>query len=126
MVSILEGSLAQTIGRAASFIFMDATLTVNTSTPGPDRADPLPPTTATYTCKAIEQEYSSGVRGQGLVGATDIEVLILASTLSVEPKSGNRITIRNRTVTIVPMSSAGIKAVQSDPARATWLCRCSI
>lgn len=125
MTSPLLGSLAATIGSAMSSLFLDATLTRFVPNPGPDPADPLPPTAVTYSCKAIEEEYSSGVRGQGLVAATDINVLILASTLAVEPVSGDQLTIRARTVTIVPASAAGIKAVRSDPAKATWQCRCS-
>lgn len=125
MTSILEGSLAATLGRAMTPLFLDATLTRYVAGVATDPAEPPTPTTVTYACKAIEEEYSSGVRGAGLVNATDVNVLILAYTLAVEPKAGDRITIRSRTVTVVPADSAGTKAVRSDPARATWQCRCS-
>jgi hypothetical protein len=124
MTSPLLGSLAATIGSAMSSLFLDATLTRDVPGTIVDPADPPLPTQITYSCKAIEQEYSAGLRGQGLVGATDIQVLILASTITVEPQPLDRITIRGKTVTIVPMSAAGMKAVQSDPAKATWSCRC--
>src|SRR5665213_931211 len=101
MTSPLLGSLAKTIGKAMAGLFLDATLTRDVQEVGPDPADPPPPTQVHYTCKAIEQEYSSGVRGQGLVASNDIEVLILADSLAVEPQSLDRITIRGKTLTIV-------------------------
>ncbi len=125
MTSPLSGSLARTINRALAPIFLDATLTRDLSNVGSDPADPPTPTQAIYTCKAIEEEYSAGLRGQGLVGAREVGVLILANSLAVEPKPLDRITIRGNTVTVVPADAAGLKAVRSDPARATWMCRCS-
>jgi hypothetical protein len=107
-----------------SGLFLDATLTRDVQGVGSDPADPPPPTQVAYPCKAIEQDYSSGLLAAGLVTATDIGILILANSLSVDPAPLDRITIRGRTVTIVPASTSGMKAVQSDPARATWLCRC--
>lgn len=107
-----------------SSLFLDATLTRDVAGTIVDPADPPLPTQTTYNMKAIEENYSAGLRGQGLVGANDIQVLILASTLTVEPQPLDRITIRGKTVTIVPMNTAGMKAVQSDPAKATWSCRC--
>lgn len=125
MTSPLLGQLAATIGVAMSSLFLDATLTRDTSSASSDPAEPGAPTQQTYACKAIEEEYSSGVRGQGLVDEQDVQLLVLASTLATEPRSGDRITIRSSTYTIVPANSAGVKAVRSDPARATWMCRCS-
>lgn len=124
MPSPLLGSLARTIGTAMAPLFLDATLTRDVAVVGSDPADPPAPTQVTFACKAIEENYSAGLRANGLVGATDIGVLILAHSLATDPQPLDRITIRGKTVTIVPASSAGMKAVQSDPARATWSCRC--
>ncbi len=125
MTSPLSGSLARTINRALAPIFLDATLTRDVPAVATDPADPPAPTQVTYTCKAIEEEYSAGLRGGGLVGAKDVPILILAASLSVAPQPMDRITIRGYTVTIVPADAGGMKAVRSDPARATWMCRCS-
>jgi hypothetical protein len=127
-MSILD-SLPATIGSALKAVFLDAVLTrdVPGSTEPPySPFDPGPPTTATLTCKAIAQEYGSGVRGQGLVGATDMEVLILATTLSGQPQPLDRVSIPSQGFagTIAPGNAAGTKAVRTDPAKATWLCRC--
>jgi hypothetical protein len=132
VASLLEGSLAKSIGRAMSFLFLDATITRDVQGVGDNPADPPPPTQVTYTCKAIEEAYSPRLRADGLVGATDVQVLILATTIkddtgalaSIQPQPLDRITIRGNTVTVVPMDASGVKAVQSDPARATWSCRC--
>lgn len=125
MTSILESSLAQTIAKAASFIFLDATLERDVPGTITDPADPPPPTQVTYTCKAIEDEYGVGTRAQGLVNVGDVKILILATTLAVAPLPGDRITIRGVKRQIVPMISraTGLPSVQSDPARATWECR---
>lgn len=124
MTSPLLGSLAKTIGKALAPIFLDATLTRDVPGVIVDPADPPAPTQSTFSCKAIEQEYGSMDRAQGLVSETDIQVLILASTLATDPKPLDRLTIRGKTVTIVPAGSTGMPPVKSDPARATWLCRC--
>lgn len=127
MASILEGSLARTIASAASFIFLNATLTRSTPGVSPDPADPVPPTETTYSCKAIEDTFSTGLLEKGLVNATDVKILILANTLSggtIVPQSLDKITIRGVTYTIVPPGTSGLGAVMGDPAKATWSCRC--
>ena len=132
MVSPLLGSLALTIGKAMAPLFLDATLARDVPGTIVDPADPPPPTVAIYTCKAIEQEYGAMDRAMGLVTEFDIQALILATSFkdsngiaaSVSPLPLDRITIRGRTLTIVAGGSGGQPPVKSDPARATWLCRC--
>lgn len=123
-MGLLDGELASIVGDAAAFLFLNAALTHDVPNVGSDPADPPPPTSVIYPCLAIEEEWSAEIRGAGLVGATDIQVLILANSLPTVPLPLDRITIRGRTVTIVPGNTGGLKSVQSDPARATWLCRC--
>lgn len=124
MASPLLGSIAQAVASALSGVFLDATLSRSVAAVGGDPADPAPPTTSIFTCKAIEEQYSSYDRANGLVGAKDVRILILAATLAVEPLPLDRIVVRGKTYTIAPGGDAGIASVQSDPAKATWLCRC--
>lgn len=124
MVSPLQSSFAKTLGNAMASFFLDATLTRDVQGVGSDPADPPAPTQETYSCKAIEENYSAGLYADGLVDASDVSILILANSLSVDPQPLDRITIRDRTLTVVPAGTAGMKAIQSDPARATWSCRC--
>lgn len=128
MTSPLLSSLKATVGSAFSGLFMDATLTRTTITPGADAFDPLTgtQTTSTYSCKAIHDQWSFGYKRDGLITSEDIKILILAASLSVEPQPGDRITIIDRglTATIVPADTAGQAAVETDPAKATWTCRC--
>jgi hypothetical protein len=125
MVSILESKVKTIIGNAMAFLFLDATLTRDVPGTIIDPADPPVPTQTTYTCKAIEEQYSAGLLAGGQVGSNDVEVLILAASLAVEPVPGDRITIRGVTRQIVPSGTIGLSGVRSDPARATWQCRCS-
>lgn len=121
MASLLEGALAAKIGKALGPIFMAATLTRETRS-GPAE-DPGPPVPTNYACKAIHEEWSTSYLTGGLVTSSDRKILILATTLSVEPLPGDKITIRGETFTVVPGDSAGAPAVSTDPAKATWTLR---
>lgn len=127
-MGLLDGELAALIASEGSEFFLDAVLTrdvpAEQTSPAFEEFDPPAPTAVPYPCKAIENQYGAGLRAAGLVGAQDVEVLILADTLDVTPEPGDRITIRGATRTIVPKSSSGKAAVTGDPARATWSCRC--
>lgn len=123
MPSILEGSLATTIAGALRSLFLDATLTRYVEGTVTDEADPPPPTQVSYPCKAIEDQFSANVLAQGLVRTSDVNILILAKTLAVDPRPGDLITIRGVTRQIVPSGTGGLAGVTSDPARATWSCR---
>jgi len=114
----LAGSLAKTIGNAMKGLFLDATLlrdTASSNSPDIDPFDPPAPSTTSYSCKAIHDEYSEHDRLAGLVGQGDRKVLILAHSLSVTPINGDRITIRGRTLLITDVST--------DPALAVWTCK---
>ncbi len=123
MASPLSGSLAKTIYKSFKSIFLDATLTRDGANSG-DAYDPETATATVYTCKAIAQEYSAGVQGTDLVGGTDMKILILANSLSVTPEPLDRIAIPSQAISgVVYGGTTGMKAVTSDPARATWTCR---
>lgn len=118
MASPLAGGLAKTIGKAMAGLFLPATLARDTAAPASPASDPWNPggpTTATYPCRAIHEEYAERYRLEGLMQAGDRKVLILAASLTVEPKPGDRVTIRGETFTIA--------AVATDPAKACWECR---
>jgi len=122
--------LAEEIGDAFDDLFLDAVLTrdVPGSTEPPySTYDPGPPGTATYSMKALCESYSAFTRGQGLVGATDMKVMILATSLSVEPQPLDRIAIAVQGFSgqIVAGDTAGTPAVGTDPGKAVWTVRCS-
>jgi hypothetical protein len=123
MTSPLVG-LAKTVNKAFKGIFFDAVLTRDGTATGPDY-DPTPGTAVDYPCKALATEYSTGLKGAGLVGSTDFNILILAGSISVKPQSLDRLSIPSQGIfgTIAPANAAGVKAVTSDPAKATWQCR---
>lgn len=127
MTSPLVSSLKATVGAAFSNLFMDATLSRASSSGRTDPFDPSSGTSATasYSCKAIHDEWGFGYVRDGLVSVEDLKILILASSLAVEPKPGDRISIPDRSfvATIVPEGTVGQKAVETDPAKAVWTCR---
>lgn len=129
MTSILLGSLASEIYNDPDILdlFLDATLTRDVPGTIIDPADPPAPTSVTtYPCRAIDTRFSVGLMRDGLVAAGDIKVLILGDSLTTTPLPLDRITIRGKTMTIVPAGGGGIEAVTRDPAVATWSCRCRI
>lgn len=115
MVSPLLGSLAATVGKAFSSTFLSATLTHDVAGTIVDPADPPAPTQTPHTCKAIVEMYAERYRLDGTIKANERKVLILASTLSVTPVPGDRITISGATLTI--------DEVATDPATAVWTCK---
>jgi hypothetical protein len=123
---LLEGGLADTVYKAARSIFLDATLSRDSTTNVGTPFEPATITnTTTFSCKAIEDQFSTGMMAADLVNDNDVRVLVLANSLATTPQPLDRITIRGRTYTVVPANVKGTPPVQTDPARATWSLRCS-
>lgn len=121
MTSPLAG-LAGIISRAASGVFFDGSLARDARAAGTNDWTPGSTTVTDYACKALVDTWSAYHVTSGLVAAADAKILVLASTLSVEPVVGDRITVRGQTYTIV--SDGGSRAaVETDPATAVWVCR---
>lgn len=120
MASPLSGSLAATIGKAFNKLFLDATLTrdVPQDSPAPEPGNPPVLVAVDYSCKAIVSEFSDFYKLQSLVQGNDRKILVLAASLSVEPKEGDRISIQGQTHSVV--------SVGSDPAKATWELRATV
>jgi hypothetical protein len=118
--------LAKTVGKAFNGIFLDAVLTREIPGSGP-AYDPGEPTTVSYPCKALAESFGAFTRGQGLVAATDMKVMILATSLSVQPRPLDKIEIAVQGFSgrIVAGDTPGTPAVETDPAKAVWSVRCS-
>ena len=124
MTSPLISSIRNTIGSAAAFLFLDAVLTRFARASGADPADPPAPTTTTYTCKAIREQWSFGHKANGLVDTDDFKIIVLQTSLTVAPRVGDQITISDLGQTfLIHGGSGGQPAVSADPANATWECR---
>lgn len=115
-MGLLDGELAQIVGEAfdEAGIFWDASLSRETAGAGPEW-NPGSPTSVNYSCKAITDTYSERLRAEGLIKADEVKVLILATSLSVEPKPADKVTIRGETYTVLEVST--------DPAKAVWVCK---
>lgn len=112
MKSPLTGSLALSIGKALGPIFLPAMLTRDVPQTGGDPADPLPPIPADFPCQGMVEKYGVAYRAGGLVEDNDRKVLVLATSLGVKPKPGDRVTISAVTFTVI--------SVSTDPATAVW------
>jgi hypothetical protein len=105
-MTILD-SLPATINSAFKNLFYDAVLTVDVPQDSPDPADPLPPVSTPYSCKAYVEKYSAYYQANSLVEASDRKVIVLAISLAIEPVIGARITVNNVTFTIVNYDDGG-------------------
>jgi len=119
MVSPLQGALAARIGRAFANIFYEATVQRTLMTGPIDPGKPQTPgarTTVSYPCKGIVDTYSDYAIAETLVDAQDRKILILATSISIEPTDGDRVVIRGETYMII--------SVKTDPAKAVWELQC--
>lgn len=117
-MSLLEGDLAQIIGDALT----GADLTYELVIPRTTR-EPRPPdwptwqhwegetVTVHHSCQGFVDTYSEFLIASGVVQAGDVKIVIVQTTLQIEPKLTDVIIARGKTYTIIDMSE--------DPARAT-------
>jgi hypothetical protein len=104
--SILAGALGAEVGEALldAGLYEDLTLIVVTPGGGPAH-DPDPPVETPYPCRgyigAFSDEY---LTGSGLVEAGDIRVDVIGTTLSIEPRIGDKVEVRGRVYHIVNVS----------------------
>lgn len=127
MVSPLQGAIAAKVGRAFASTFYNAT--VSRDIPGtPDPLTPYiqpDPTTVTYSCKGMVDEFSDYAIANRLVDAQDRKVLILATSLSIKPTDGDRVTIKGPTDPAA-VTYRIVPPVKVDPAGAVWELRCKV
>ncbi len=104
MTSLLAGSLARTIGKAMSGLFLPATMTRGATS---------------YPCRAIFDQWGKDSGSGGALTNPDVKALVLANSLAVEPASGDVVALQGSTFVVV--SNIDTKpAVSTDPARAVW------
>lgn len=113
MTSPLEGLIAQKIGAGMAKIFYDAVLTRTSLGPSLSPGEPGTETETEYACKGIVENYSDYAIANSLVDAQDRKILILATSLAIEPTDGDEVTIRGETYRVLP-------PVKTDPAKAVW------
>lgn len=116
MTSILS-SIQATVASALSGMFFDATLTRDAET---DDVDPAAPSTSTFSCKALVDDYSDYLKMNGVIKEGERRVLILAGTLSTRPIATDRIAATDATGVT---ATYNILEVKTDPAVAVWECK---
>jgi hypothetical protein len=112
-MSILDGELAETIADALEAADLPLDCVLTRSTPGDgDPWNPDAGTSTDYACKGFTDEYTALERADSLIQADDIKVVIVATTVAIEPLPLDSVSIRSKTYTVVNVST--------DPARALW------
>lgn len=113
-MSILEGELAEAIadGLAGAGLLSDVVVTRATATGGPSYSPTL--TRTDYPCRGWRDAYTLDERAADpTILTTDIKALIVASTLAIEPRADDRITVKGQTF--------GIMNASIDAASALWI-----
>ena len=118
MTSPIAG-IASQIYAGFKDIFFNATLTRDTVTDSSPDVEFDPVITSTdYTCKAIRDGFITRPMAGGLAKVGDVKILILANSISVTPRNGDRVAIDDDTVG----GTFAIIEVETDPATALWTC----
>lgn len=95
-----------------SLFFSDCTLTRATGSGGwgEDMAS-----ATTYTCKAMIEAYSDHLRAVAGIPDTDVRLMIVGTSLSVDPLKGDTVAMGGRIWALI--------RVDTDPAQAMWTCQ---
>lgn len=95
-----------------SLFFSDATLTRPAQGGGWNAGTGTP---QTYPCKAMIEAYSDHLRAVADIPGTDVRLMIVGTSIAVDPLKGDRVTIGGSTWALIQ--------VDTDPARAMWTCQ---
>jgi hypothetical protein len=114
-VSILEGELAADIAEAllAAGLAIDLTITRN-EVVAPGGAPWEPPITAPvdHACKGWPDQWTEAELAGTRVLSSDVKVCLIATSISITPVIGDRVTVRGQTGEVV--------RVDADPALAVY------
>jgi len=115
-VSILNGEFALEVAAALESALVPHALTVSRSvipdSPPYDPFDPPPPVLVEYPCKGFVDQFDASYRAGSLIESGDVKVVIVATSLEIEPQPGDTITAKGKTYSAI--------SVSADPAGATW------
>ena len=113
-MSLLDEMRAE-IGTAfedTSLFFSEAVLTRAGGSGGWEEERPA---VETYPCKAMLGTYTDHLRAVAGIPDTDAKLLIVGTSIAVDPLKGDTVTIGGRDWALI--------AVKTDPARAMWTCQ---
>jgi hypothetical protein len=114
MDSILDGSLADDIAAALDGAGIPFAVTITRDVPqdSPDPADPLPPISTDFACNGFIDDWDASYLASSLVERGDVKVVIIATSIAIVPDTGDRVTVRGKTYSVLNVSA--------DPALATY------
>lgn len=69
----------------------------------------------TYPCVAMVEAYSDHLRAVADIPDTDVRLMIVGTSISVDPLKGDTVTLNGRDWALI--------RVDTDPARAMWSCQ---
>lgn len=114
MDSILDGDLADDIADALTSAGIPFAVAITRDVPqdSPDPADPLPPISTDYAGSGWVDDWDASYLASGLVERADVKIIIIATSIAIVPDTGDRVTVRGKTYSVLNVSA--------DPALATY------
>lgn len=104
----IQASIGDAFGDTSLF-FSDATLTRPAQGGGWNDTGG---SAAVYPCKAMVEAYSDHVRAVADIPGTDVRLMIVGTSIAVDPLKGDTVTVGGKDWTLIQ--------VDTDPARAMW------
>jgi hypothetical protein len=123
VASFLEGQLANAIYNGFKGKLLKGTLTRMVGGTGTDEfGDPVGATSQLFPFEGMTDTFSAMFRAQAGIPETDIKVLIIAKSITTEPKNDDKLSITNAQSGTKNLQVR--KIVEIDPARATYTLQC--
>jgi len=110
-MGLLDGDIREIVGNAFGGFFLNATYRRDADVQNPDTGT-VTRTTLDYACKAIMEMTPTRLRAGEAWVEGDRRFLVLAASLSIVPKPGDRVVFNGETWAVV--------SIDTDPATATW------
>jgi len=117
MASLLESKIKDQVASAFKGKLLTGTLRRVASTALDAFGDPIPGTATTYPFDGIRESFNAMYAATAGIPVTDIKVLVIAGSLSVDPLQGDQILIRNQWHEVREI-------LERDPANATHVLQC--
>lgn len=113
MASLLESKIKDQVAAAFKGQLLTGTLRRVVSTSLDSLGDPVPGTATTYSFDGIRESFSAAYAAQAGIPITDVKILVIAGSLSVNPKKDDQIKIEGQWHTVREVLGV-------DPAGATF------
>jgi hypothetical protein len=117
MASLLESAIRDQVATAFRGKLLTGTLRRVGATSVDDHGDRVPGTATTFSFEGIRDTFNAVYAANAGIPASAIRILIIAGSLSTDPRRGDQVLIRSQWHEV-------IEILERDPANATHVLQC--